>query len=275
MKKRLLKLTGTVFSICLATSLYAQTSGTLTFTFTEIAKTPTYNGNSQHVLAVWIQSNTGAFVKTKLRYVGGGTDDHLPTWAANASCTSGIATSTGCNTVDGVTGATRSSWTTYTVSWDGKKGAAATGTLQPDGIYKVSIQSTWDHGTAGTAITSYTFTKGATVDHQTPAANAYFSGIILDWTPSATSTGINENLSKNPEISVYPNPTNGVLNVDFKNASSIKVLNTLGSVIYEAKTDQPTEGTKNIDLSSFSNGIYFINVSNGKESLNYKFILNK
>lgn len=275
MKKLLLKITTIVAAVSIASNVYAQTPGTLTFTFTEIAKTPTYNGNSQHVLAVWIQTSAGAFVKTKLRYVGPGTDDHLPTWGSQASCQFPTSITSGtCNTVDGTTGATRAAWSTYTVSWDGKKGATTTGTLQADGVYKVAIQSTWNHGSTGTALTTYTFTKGAVVDHQTPANTTNFTGVTLNWQPS-TTTGLDEATSQNPEITVYPNPTNGIFNVDFNNAQYIRVINTLGTLVYEEKINDITPGTKSIDLSNFANGIYMITVSNENGASNHKVILNK
>jgi len=275
MIKNLLKYSAVIFAICFSFTTFGQTSGTLTFSFTEVPKTPTYNGNSQHVLAVWIQTSTGAFVKTKLRYVGGGTSDHLPTWASNASCTSGVATSIGCNTLDATTGATRSTWTSYAINWDGSKGAAGTGTLQPDGVYKVVVQSTWNHGGTGTAIATYTFTKGPLADHQTLGANTFLTGVQLDWLPGV-SIGINEAAIQSPGVEIYPNPTSGVFNVSFSNATSIKVMNTLGTVVYEEKVDQDlSEATKRIDMSHFANGIYLINVSNGMGSTNHKIILNK
>lgn len=274
MKKRLFNLFFAIVVIGLQNLAIAQTPGTLTFTFSEIPKTPTYDGTSRHVLAVWVQTSTGAFVKTKLRYAGGSTSDHLPTWAANAGCASSLnCLGAACNVVDATTGATRTSWTTYTVSWDGKKGATSTGTLQPDGIYKVTIQSTWSHAGSGTATTSYTFTKGPNADHQTPAATTTFSNVTLDWTPSV-ATGINEQVAM-PEISIYPNPTAGEFNVDYFNASEIKVLNTLGVVVYEEKINETEEGTKKVDLSKFANGIYVVNVSNENGSSNHKIVLNR
>jgi hypothetical protein len=278
MKKLLPKLTSAVAAICISASVSAQTSGTLTCSFTEVAKPASscYSGNAQHALAAWIQTNAGAFVKTKLAYAGccatcGNTQDHVPTWSANAG---GLSTDClNANVVDATTGATRSTWTSYSFNWDGKIGPAATGTLQPDGTYKVAIQSTWNHGT-GTAMTTYTFTKGSTAYTRTVTSDPNFGTVTLNWQP-ATATGFNEASSVNPIISVYPNPTEGVFNVDFKNATSIKVLNTLGAVIYEEKVEQLTEGTKNIDLSNFKNGVYFINVSNGTNSSNHKIILNK
>lgn len=274
MKKFLLNVFGLVSLLTMSLNTSAQTSGTLTFTFTETAKSPTYNGNSQHVLAVWIQTSAGAFVKTKLRYVGSGTNDHLPTWASNAGCASSAnCLGAACNITDATTGATRSSWTSYSVTWDGKKGAAGTGTLQPDGVYKVAIQSTWNHGTSGTATTTYTFTKGPNPDHQTLGSNSFISSAQLDWIPAAV--GVSEENLVIPVISVYPNPTNGIVNVDYTNANQIKVLNTLGEVVFEEILENGSEGTKSINLSNVSNGIYMISVSNEKGSSYHKVILNK
>ena len=276
MKKLLLSITVTL-GLFISVNLSAQTAGTLTFTFTEIAKTATYNGTAQHALVAWIQTSAGAFVKTKLAYAGccatcGNTQDHVPTWSTNAG---GLSTNClNANVIDATTGATRSSWTTYTLSWDGKKGAAATGTLQPDGVYKVSIQSTWSHAATGTAISSYTFTKGPNVDHQTPLANTTFSNVTLNWQP-LNPLGINESSSQNPEIVVYPNPTNGVFNVDYSKANKLQVLNTLGIIVYDEKLDVLVTGTKSINLNNYTNGIYFINVSNNEGSSRHKVILDK
>ena len=138
------------FALILSTGLFAQSMGTLTFHFTEVTQ-PTancYNGNAQHDLAVWIQTSTGTFVKTRLRRVGGGTSDHLPTWATNSGGSSSNALGATCNVVGATTGATLSSWTTQNITWDGKNAA---GTLMADGAYRVAVQSTWDHGSSTAA----------------------------------------------------------------------------------------------------------------------------
>ena len=260
----------TSIALCLSAGLFAQTAGSLTFTFTEVSMSPnTFNSNSQHVLAVWIQSSTGTFVKTKLRQVGNGTKDHLPTWAVNAGGTATNATATACNVVSATTGATLSAFGAHTITWDGTNAA---GTLMADGAYRVAIQSTWDHGTAATVTTYYNFTKGTAVDNQTPAASANFSGITLKWTP-ASGVGVNE-ISENPEINVYPNPSNGIFNVDLHNVNTIKVLNTLGALVYQEKVNV-NETKTTLDLSSFSNGIYFIAVTNDKGTTNKKIIVSK
>lgn len=273
MNKPLLSLAGIALAICFATSVFGQTSGTLTFTFTEASHSTTYEGNAKHALAVWIQTSTGAFVKTKLRYCcNGNTIDHLPTWGANAGASAGNCSSG--NKTDATTGATLTSWTTKTITWDGNNvNGTANGTLVADGAYKVTIQSTWDHGTAGTVTTSFPFTKGPTADHQTPTNTVNFTGIKLDWVPAA-GTGVSD-ISVNSDINVYPNPSQGRFNIDYKTASSIRVVNTLGVVVYEEKVEQGIAGTRNIDLSNFANGIYFVNVLNEEESSNFKVLLNK
>jgi len=263
MKKTVQKLF-TACAVVIAANAFAQTAGTLTFSFTQVAHSPCYSG-SKNVLAVWIETGTGTFVKTRLRYVGGGTSDHLPIWSVNAGGTANNCLS--ANTTGATTGATLTSFGAKSFTWDGKNSA---GTMMADGAYKVAVEETWDHGTSATVTTYYTFTKGTSADIQTPATDANFSNISLHWQP--TATGVDE--TENPEINVYPNPSNGVFNIDMYQVNNIKVMNALGAVVYDEKIDASTITTK-VDLSSFANGIYFITASNNKGTLNQKLILNK
>jgi PKD repeat protein len=159
--------------------LSAQTAGTLSFNVTTIAHTG-YSG-TKNDLAIWIQDNSGAFVRTYYRYAGGGTADHLPTWSVNAGGTSGNCLSANCNVVGATTGATLTGAVTKSLTWNGTN---SSGVLVADGVYKVTIQETWNHGTSGTTTRSFTFTKGPTQDVQSPAADANFTGISLQWTPT-------------------------------------------------------------------------------------------
>jgi len=288
--KRKLQITAVLIA-ALSFTIFAQTAGTLTFKFTEIPHiaAETYSGNAQHALAVWIQSGatgnaTSTFVKTRLRYgansSGSNTRDHLDTWAVNSGGTAANANATACNKIDATTGATLAAWqTNRTITWDGKNANAVTAneTIVADGTYRVTIESCWDHdwsgAPVGTGVSSFTFTKGPNAVHLTPTATINFTNMTLDWVP--LGTGVNEVSSENPEISVYPNPTNGIFNVDFKKADNINVVNMLGSVIFEEKVEQIVSGTKTIDLTNFANGIYFIQVLDGEKIARRKIILNK
>jgi hypothetical protein len=273
MKKTSTKLTGIALATCLATSAIAQTTGTLTFSFTPVSHVG-YSG-AKHAMAVWIQTGTGGFVKTKLRRAGagGGTDDHLPTYAVNAGGTAGDCL-TNTNVTDATTGTTLTSYTAKTITWDGKNvNGASNGTVVADGTYQVTIQETWNHGTTGTTTRSFTFTKGPNVDNQTPANDANFTGITLNWTPAGTNAIAT--VVENGAVSVYPNPTNGIFNVSYDKANTIQVINELGEVIVTETIQTKTAGNKAIDLSNYANGVYVIVVNNDEGSVKNKVTLVK
>ena len=264
-----------IFSIFLSTN--AQTAGTLTFTFLPTVH-ETNNYGFEHVMAVWVQTNSGAFVKTKLRRVGNGTKDHLKVWAVNSGGSATNATSTTCNTTDATTGATLVDYTTKTIIWDGKNVVGTSnGTTVADGVYKVTIEETWDDGTSNTTSRSFTFTKGPVADHQTPAADSNFTNIVLDWLPTS-GLAIDDVQMLNPEVLIYPNPSKGIYNIEPKSEiNSIKIFNVLGQELYtENLVGVGIGGTKVIDLSKLENGTYYINVGNENGgSTSYPVILNK
>jgi hypothetical protein len=287
MRTKLLNLVGILLVLCFSVNLSAQTAGTLTFTYNQpIPSSPPPNKGVKNILAIWIENNAGVFVKTRNKYAVAEVD-HLPTWAVKSGGVLSNSSSPSCNITDATTGATLSgtaaipspAYGTRTVTWDGKNvSGALNGVTVADGVYTVWIESSWvdsgvnNHGT----IASFSFTKGPTAQHLTPTSPVtYFNTIILDWTP--TPLGINDNVSPNTQVAVYPNPTDGVINVEFKNEiDSIKVVNILGQVIYDEKVAVTAAGTtQSINLSNFENGIYIVNVSNKEGTSNYKVILNK
>lgn len=257
--KHFTKPTLTVFaSLVLGINAFAQSTGNLSFTFTQQPHT-SYSG-TKNVMAVWIQDANGNFVKTRTRNVGTGTKDHLPTWAVNSGGTSGNALGSGCNVVGATTGATYTNFSTRTVTWDGTD---VNGNVVADGAYKITIQSTWNHGGGGSTTKSYTFTKGASSDNQTPADDANFTSVSLDWTPSAL--GI-ENISNDSDLKVYPNPSdNGVFNVEYSNGSEISVVDLQGNIVLQKTLENMTD-TIQIDLTDQPNGNYIIHLSHNSGS---------
>lgn len=83
------------------------------------------------------------------------------------------------------------------------------------------------------------------------------------------SVGINNTNASN-SLSIYPNPTKEILNIEISEVSQIKVLNILGELIM---VTQLNAGNNTIDVSRYSSGVYFIQVINeiGNMSQN-KFI---
>jgi hypothetical protein len=73
--------------------------------------------------------------------------------------------------------------------------------------------------------------------------------------PVAVNSGI-EMIAENA-ISIYPNPSTGMLNVSNVDNSTVLIYNSLGSVVREIEV---SSNIANIDLSDCSNGQYFIKV---------------
>ncbi len=85
------------------------------------------------------------------------------------------------------------------------------------------------------------------------------------------------NRIKDPSnISIFPNPTNGVITVtlpDDGNQSSIRVYNSVGQLISSYNIEAGTNSTQ-VDLSSQKMGVYMIHVSNDYSNELRKVILN-
>ena len=237
----------------------AQTPGTFTFSYTPVAHAGSWD--FQHVLAVWIQYSSDDFIRTKFRYWGNGTNDHLPNWKANSNE----------NVTDATTGATLSSYETRSFTWDGTD---LDGTLLPDGDYKVTIEECWSHGDANVT-KSFTFTKNESESHLTPDDDGDFTDVTLDWVPLVS--GI-EPVDNSFKFSVFPNPTSKVISIDFgsnTSAGNITILNSLGQEVYSEKENKAYSGIKTIDLGSLKNGIYYLNVEVNSEIQTTRIVLVK
>ena len=76
-------------------------------------------------------------------------------------------------------------------------------------------------------------------------------------------------------LNIFPNPTNSIINILFTNNqnTTITVENILGEELYSTLCLEKGSLTKQIDLSSFSNGVYIIKLSNKLGIINKKIIL--
>lgn len=81
---------------------------------------------------------------------------------------------------------------------------------------------------------------------------------------------ISENALTN--ISVYPNPTNGMINyvIDQNEINDVRVINQFGQVVL---TETPNSSTNQINLSDFGKGIYFIEFTGATSSVMRKVLV--
>ena len=93
---------------------------------------------------------------------------------------------------------------------------------------------------------------------------------MVDEVDIEISTGI-DNQDLNTEISVYPNPSNGILNIINAENSEISIYNILGTKVYTLKN---TDKQLSIDSQNFAKGTYIIKIKNDNEITTKRVIFN-
>ncbi len=151
-------------------------------------------------------------------------------------------------------------WAGYTLSGGTPVGGTYSGTGISNNIFNPTVAG------VGTTAVTYTFNAGACTNNATAT-------IYVD--PCA---GINEQSSSN-SYEIYPNPNSGIFTLSINTISddilNIKVVNTLGMLVYENK-QLNVNGRLDlkIDLGKAATGIYYLNVDGKKQSINKRFMVN-
>jgi len=93
------------------------------------------------------------------------------------------------------------------------------------------------------------------------------------------STGKEEISTFANNIMIVPNPSNGIFNIvtTFNEKQNIKfeVMNTLGQVLNSGEFQNVMSNYLTINLSNYQNGIYFLRITNGSETLVKRIVINK
>lgn len=103
------------------------------------------------------------------------------------------------------------------------------------------------------------------------------AGSIL-WLDDASvtlPTGVNELLSAEQDVEIYPNPSTGVFSVHSQAINNenqfIEIYNVIGEKVYSTSTSKQENYT--IDLSEFSKGVYYLKLYKGAKSITKKIIV--
>jgi len=143
-----------------------KTSGTLSVTMLTSSNGGPFS--PRHVLAIWVENNSGQFVKTLLVYAAE-RKSNLTNWKSNSAE----------NSTDAITGATQNTHTTRTCSWNGKD---ANGNLVSNGYYKLCMELSDTNGTG--AFQSFIFAKDTIATSTMPTNVQSFSNISIQWKPN-------------------------------------------------------------------------------------------
>lgn len=223
----------------------SQTAGQLTITATTVSYGGTYA--PYHVVAIWVQSKTGTFIKTLVAYAA--------SRRANLSSWSAVTSST-YNVVDAVTGATRGSHGAITGKWNGSN---LTGTVLGDDTYTVAMEMT-EGGTQ--RYYTFQFKKSGTEQILSPANVSGFSNITIKWTPALTQLA---DVNFGEAYSIYPIPVKSLMFVNGANIGEIQLYTLSGMYLLSTK-----ENTLNI--SNLKKGIYLIVLKTTNGDIVKKFV---
>ena len=97
------------------------------------------------------------------------------------------------------------------------------------------------------------------------------SGAII-LVPDPLLLGI-EDFENNIKFNIYPNPTNGLLNIKTSFDGNFLIINQLGQIVHSFKASSNIENIINIE--NLTNGIYFIKGINDTKVKSQKLIIKK
>jgi hypothetical protein len=110
------------------------------------------------------------------------------------------------------------------------------------------------------------------------ATGDYENDLYVDDINIVAAVGVNE-VSIDNYVSVFPNPTNGMINVNLNaldlGSVSMKVYNLVGEIISETSDNISSPKKYAINLANHSNGIYFVEIKTEKGKAVKKIVLNK
>lgn len=84
-------------------------------------------------------------------------------------------------------------------------------------------------------------------------------GLLIDDITVEAGAGI-EDIDVNSSISIYPNPASQILNIEAEGFSSYEIVNMMGQTV---QTGILSNGETQVNVSTLSNGIYMVRLSNG------------
>lgn len=104
-------------------------------------------------------------------------------------------------------------------------------------------------------------------------------GALNDWSIeicSEAALGVDKNPTALESVLVYPNPSDGLFNVELQsnqnNDIKISIYDVRGRIIFEQRYDNSLRFEQTIDLSLVDSGIYIMEISDGKNKINRRII---
>jgi len=160
-----------------------------------------------------------------------------------------------------------------TTSWGGVNSDGNLFKIKPDGTGFLNLMD-FDSVNGSDPNGSLIFDNAGFLYGMTSAGGTHDTGTIFryQYCTNNCTTGITENNAEINMVNVYPNPSNGIINVEVGQLENvqIKIYDVLGKSVYQNNTS----ANLRIDLTTQPEGIYFINIKTNEDAINKKIVIN-
>jgi PKD repeat protein len=280
-------------------------------TSTQTNPVVSYANSGNYTVSLVATNAVGSDSEVKTNYISVSAGLNLSITSTPAPC-SGINTGTAAVNASGGAGNYTYSWTgsnsssatavglapgNYTVTVSDAVGCSSSTSINVVSNVNVNVQlsvtdSSAQNGSSsiqsivsgGSLPYTYSWNAGATSSDLLLLSTGTYTLTVTDANGcNGTATAAIGGVSiRNPEwlsfVSLYPNPTNGQLNLDLtlqaKKDIQLQVFNALGQVMYAKTISNFISGIETIDLREASKGVYSIQISDDANTKVLRFIKN-
>jgi hypothetical protein len=94
---------------------------------------------------------------------------------------------------------------------------------------------------------------------------------------NSVTSGLNEFANNIRSLSVYPNPANNLLSIDYSFANTtemnVQLIDVTGRAVYSNNVIASKKGVNNVNVKDLSNGVYILKLSNGSGNISRKVLI--
>jgi hypothetical protein len=114
-------------------------------------------------------------------------------------------------------------------------------------------------------VPSVSFTKVNTIDTITarviPSGPCNVASVSAAHVVTTGTTGINDVSANMEDVSVYPNPVHGSINITAGNITDVCITDVMGRVVYEKRYIDIAKKELTVNAASFPAGVYIVKVN--------------
>lgn len=148
-------------------------------------------------------------------------------------------------------------------------------TINPSNCYILKVKDTFGDGiNSGYGVGGFILKSGTT---NMITSNGIYGSGVNNWYKSGLSTGINSSNVSYTDVSIFPNPSNGEVNISLVNMNSnttVSIVNTLGQVV-STKTILLGSTSTTIEAGTLAVGLYNVVINSQEGSVVKKLTIVK